>query len=58
MAPIIISFLICLIVGLVFILAQPGPLVRPARRGIRKHKVNLLEDLGARAVWKDRGGDL
>ena len=58
MAPIIITGMVYLIAGLVFIFSQPRPTLPTARGSFRKHKVNLLEDIGAGAVWKDRGGDL
>jgi hypothetical protein len=57
MTRIIIAGLVCLIAGLVFIFAQPGPTLPPARRSVRKQRINLLEDIGAGAVRKDRGGN-
>ncbi len=57
MTRIIIAGLVCLTAGLVFIFAQPGPILPPARRSVRKQRINLLEDMGAGAVRKDRGGN-
>ena len=54
MTPIIIAGLVSLFAGLAFILAQPRPTLPPTRRSVRKHKINLLEDLGARGDKKER----
>jgi hypothetical protein len=53
MTPIIIAGLVSLFAGLAFILAQPRPNLPPPRRSIRKHKINLLEDLGAAGMKRN-----
>jgi len=53
MTPIIIGGLVSLFAGLAFILAQPRSTLPPTRRSARKHKVNLLEDLGAAGIRRN-----
>ena len=53
MTPIIITGLVSLFVGLAFILALPRPNLPPPRRSARKHKANLLEDLGAPGIRRN-----
>jgi hypothetical protein len=53
MTPIIIAGLVSLIAGLAFILAQPRPTLPPTRQSARKHKANLLEDLGAAGIKRN-----
>ena len=53
MTPIIIAGLVSLFAGLAFILAAPRPTIPPTRRSVRKHKANLLEDLGAPGIRRN-----